>query len=77
MSFIDGYRRAGAAGPEKHARIKQRVAGIRDRIIATEPPSDEELHRIGWKNRQGIYDTRTQLNYMRMTRENRITFGGG
>lgn len=57
-------------------RIKQRVAGIRDRIIATEPLTDEQLDRIGWKNRQGIYDTRTQLNYMRMTRDNRITFGG-
>lgn len=57
-------------------RIKKRVAGIRDRIIATEPLSDEQLDRIGWKNRQGIYDTRTQLNYMRMTKDNRITFGG-
>lgn len=57
-------------------RIKRRVAGIRDRIIATEPLSEEQLGRIGWKNRQGVYDTRTQLNYMRMTRDNRITFGG-
>lgn len=64
---------AFAAGDK---RIKKRVAGIRDRIIATEPLTDEQLDRIGWKNRQGIYDTRTQLNYMRMTKDNRITFGG-
>ncbi|MEP3331064.1 FAD-dependent oxidoreductase [Sedimentitalea sp.] len=64
---------AFAAG---HKRIKKRVAGIRDRIIATEPLTDEQLDRIGWTNRQGIYDTRTQLNYMRMTKDNRITFGG-
>ena len=64
---------AFAAGDK---RIKKRVAGIRDRIIATEPLNDEQLDRIGWTNRQGIYDTRTQLNYMRMTKDNRITFGG-
>lgn len=57
-------------------RIKQRVAGIRDRVVATEPLSGEQLDRIGWRNRQGVYDTRTQLNYMRMTRDDRIIFGG-
>ena len=57
-------------------RIKRRVAGIRDRIICTEPLTEEQLDRVGWKNRQGVYDTRTQLNYMRMTRDNRIIFGG-
>lgn len=61
---------------EGDKRIKRRVAGIRDRIIATEPLSQEQLDRIGWTNRQGVYDTRTQLNYMRMTKDNRITFGG-
>ena len=31
---------------------------------------------VGWQHRQGIYDTRTQLNYMRLTPDNRILFGG-
>lgn len=57
-------------------RIKRRVVGVRDRIIATEPLSNEQLDRIGWQNRQGIYDTRTQLNYLRLTQDNRIIFGG-
>ena len=57
-------------------RIKHRVAAIRDRIIATEPLTDEQLARVGWANRQGVYDTRTQLNYTRLTKENRIVFGG-
>lgn len=57
-------------------RIRRRVAGIRDRIVCTEPLSAEQLDRIGWRNRQGVYDTRTQLNYLRMTRDNRIVFGG-
>jgi glycine/D-amino acid oxidase-like deaminating enzyme len=57
-------------------RIKRRVAAIRDRIIATEPLTSEQLSRIGWANRQGLYDTRTQLNYIRLTKDNRIVFGG-
>ncbi len=64
---------AWAAG---HKSIKRRVAAVRDRIVVTEPLSDEQMASVGWKNRQGIYDTRTQLNYMRLTRDNRILFGG-
>jgi len=43
-----------------HKNIKRRVAMIHDRILMTEPLSQEQLARIGWKNRQGVYDTRTQ-----------------
>ena len=64
---------AFAAG---HKKIRSRVAMVRDRIVMTEPLSDEQLNRVGWANRQGIYDTRTQLNYMRLTKDNRILFGG-
>lgn len=59
-----------------HRHIRRRVTAIRDRIITTEPLSDEQLSRIGWSNRQGVYDTRTQLNYTRLTNDNRIVFGG-
>lgn len=64
---------AFAAG---HRKIKRRVVAIRDRIVVTEPLSDAQLARVGWKSRCGIYDTRTQLNYMRLTADNRILFGG-
>ncbi len=64
---------AWAAG---HNKIKTRVAAIRDRILMTEPLSTVQMDTIGWNNRQGIYDTRTQLNYMRLTADNRILFGG-
>lgn len=64
---------AFAAG---HPHITRRIAAIRDRIIATEPLTEEQLSRVGWANRQGVYDTRTQLNYTRMTKDNRIVFGG-
>jgi glycine/D-amino acid oxidase-like deaminating enzyme len=64
---------AWAAG---HRQISRRVAAIRDRIVVTEPLSDEQMEKVGWQHRQGIYDTRTQLNYMRLTADNRILFGG-
>ena len=64
---------AFAAG---HSRIKKRVVLVRDRLLATEPLSAEQIERVGWQNRQGIYDTRTQMNYMRLTKDNRIIFGG-
>ena len=59
-----------------HRNIKKRIVSLRDRVLATEPLTEEQLSRLGWKNRQGIYDTRTQLNYTRLTRDNRIIFGG-
>jgi glycine/D-amino acid oxidase-like deaminating enzyme len=59
-----------------HRHISRRVAAIRDRIIVTEPLTDAQMERVGWQHRQGIYDTRTQLNYMRLTADNRILFGG-
>lgn len=64
---------AFAAGDKK---IKSRVSAIRDRIVVTEPLTDEQMELVGWQHRQGIYDTRTQLNYMRLTADNRILFGG-
>jgi len=56
--------------------ISRRVMQVRDHVLATEPLSAEQMARIGWRNRQGVYDTRTQLNYYRLTRDNRIIFGG-
>ncbi len=64
---------AWAAG---HRHISRRVAAIRDRIVVTAPLDDAQMEKVGWQHRQGIYDTRTQLNYMRLTADNRILFGG-
>ncbi|MBS1302569.1 FAD-dependent oxidoreductase [Loktanella sp. SALINAS62] len=59
-----------------HRHIKRYVVAMRDRVLATEPLTAEQMDRIGWTNRQGVYDTRKQLNYMRLTRDNRIVYGG-
>lgn len=57
-------------------RIARRVMCVRDRILVTEPLTAEQRARIGWARGQGVYDTRTQLNYMRLTPDGRILFGG-
>ncbi len=59
-----------------HSHIKRRIVPVRDRVLATEPLTDAQMAAIGWANRQGIYDMRTQMNYMRLTKDNRIIFGG-
>jgi glycine/D-amino acid oxidase-like deaminating enzyme len=64
---------AFAAG---HKHIKRRIVAIRDRVLATAPLSPAQMAAIGWSHRQGIYDMRTQMNYMRLTQDNRIIFGG-
>jgi glycine/D-amino acid oxidase-like deaminating enzyme len=57
-------------------KVGGRVAAIRDRIVMTEPLTPRQFELLGWKNRQGVSDTRTQLNYMRLTKDNRVLFGG-
>lgn len=61
---------------EGDRRIRRRVVAVRDRVLATEPLGEAQMQAIGWRHRQGVYDTRTQMNYMRLTKDNRIVFGG-
>lgn len=56
--------------------VRRRMLAAHDQVIATAPLTNEQLSRVGWRGRQGLYDTRTQLNYTRLTRDNRLVFGG-
>ena len=49
---------------------------VYDYVLATEPLSDAQLDRIGWRNRQGIGDCANQFHYYRLTVDNRIVWGG-
>ena len=49
---------------------------VYDYVLATEPLSDAQLDRIGWRNRQGIGDCANQFHYYRLTMDNRIVWGG-
>ena len=46
-------------------------------MIVTAPLSDAQLSEIGWRNRQGVEDARNLVHYFRLTKEDRITIGGG
>ncbi|MET0725730.1 MAG: FAD-dependent oxidoreductase, partial [Leifsonia sp.] len=49
---------------------------VYDYALMTEPLSAEQLAAIGWQNRQGLGDASNQFHYYRMSRDNRILFGG-
>lgn len=49
---------------------------VYDYVLATEPLSDDQLDRIGWRNRQGIGDSANQFHYYRLSADNRIVWGG-
>ena len=49
---------------------------VYDYALMTEPLSRDQLESIGWAGRQGISDRANQFHYTRMSRDNRILFGG-
>jgi len=53
------------------------VVPITGHVIRTEPLTDRQLRRIGWRDRDSVVDCRTFFNYYRLTPDNRIIMGGG
>jgi glycine/D-amino acid oxidase-like deaminating enzyme len=49
---------------------------VYDYVLMTERLSPEQLRSIGWQHRQGIADMANQFHYYRLSRDNRILFGG-
>ena len=60
-------------------RIRRSVIPVWDYQIATEPLTDAQLDRIAWgkKSRHAIADVANMFHYFRLTKDNRITWGGG
>ena len=60
-------------------RIRRSVIPVWDYQIATEPLTDEQLDRIGWgkTSRHALADYVNMFHYFRLTKDNRITWGGG
>ena len=62
------------------ARIRNSVIPVWDYQIATEPLTDEQLDKINWgkpASRHALGDHYNMFHYFRLTRDNRITWGGG
>jgi glycine/D-amino acid oxidase-like deaminating enzyme len=66
------------AFPSKIGRLRRSIIPVWDYQIATEPLTDEQCEAIGWhKSRHALSDFSNMFHYFRMTRDNRITYGGG
>ena len=59
-------------------KIRRSVIPVWDYQIATEPLTEEQLESIAWgRSRQALSDEVNMFHYFRLTKDNRITFGGG
>jgi len=59
-------------------KVRRSIIPVWDYQIATEPLTEEQMDRIGWgKSRHALSDYRNMFHYFRITRDNRITYGGG
>ena len=57
-------------------RNRLHTVPVYDYVLATEPLSDAQLDRVGWRKRQGIGDCANQFHYYRLSMDNRIVWGG-
>lgn len=64
------------AWAEPVSRIRRWVIPVHDHVLMTEPLSTAQMDSIGWGNRQGVADAGHQFHYFRLTRDNRILWGG-
>ncbi|WP_348788215.1 FAD-dependent oxidoreductase [Leifsonia sp. NPDC080035] len=62
--------------PSLLKRNRLATVPVYDYVLMTEPLSAERLASIGWSGRQGLGDSANQFHYYRLTRDNRILFGG-
>ena len=64
------------AFPPLVRQIRRYIVPVYDYVLVTEPLGPERLGCIGWRNRQGIFELGNQFHYFRLTRDNRILWGG-
>jgi glycine/D-amino acid oxidase-like deaminating enzyme len=57
-------------------RIRAYVIPVYDYALMTEPLTPEQLDSIGWRHRQGVGESANQFHYYRLTRDNRMLWGG-
>lgn len=49
---------------------------VYDYVLMSEPLSAEQKAAVGWRNRQGVGDAANLFHYYRLTRDDRILWGG-
>ncbi|UDY22602.1 NAD(P)/FAD-dependent oxidoreductase [Nocardioides sp. Kera G14] len=77
-----GWVRAGQvalatnAFPSLLRRLRLMTVPVYDYVLITEPLSGAQLASIGWGGREGVGDSANLFHYYRLTRDNRILWGG-
>ncbi len=64
------------AFPPLLRRLRLMTVPVYDYVLMTEPLTAEQMDSIGWEHRQGVGDAANQFHYYRLTRDNRILWGG-
>jgi glycine/D-amino acid oxidase-like deaminating enzyme len=67
---------ATSAYPPLLRAIRRYIVPVYDYALMTEPLSAEQREAVVWKRRQGIGDMANQFHYYRLTRDDRILWGG-
>lgn len=62
--------------PSLLRRTRLMTVPVYDYVLMTEPLTAAQLASIGWARRQGVGDMANQFHYLRLSRDNRILFGG-
>ncbi|HEX6515912.1 MAG TPA: FAD-dependent oxidoreductase [Nocardioidaceae bacterium] len=64
------------AFPPLLRRLSLMTVPVYDYVLVTEPLTGEQLGSVGWAHRQGVGDTANLFHYYRLTRDDRILWGG-
>jgi glycine/D-amino acid oxidase-like deaminating enzyme len=64
------------AFPPLLRRLRLRTVPVYDFVLMTEPLSPEQKRAVGWAHRQGVGDASNLFHYYRLTRDDRILWGG-
>lgn len=62
--------------PSLLKRFAFHTVPVYDYVLMTEPLNEEQLASIGWQGREGLADMANQFHYSRLTKDNRILWGG-
>ena len=65
-----------SAFPPLLRSIRRYIVPVYDYVLVTEPLTRAQMAGLGWRERQGVSDMGNQFHYYRLTRDNRILWGG-
>jgi gamma-glutamylputrescine oxidase len=57
--------------------LRNSILPVREYVAMTQPLTEEQLAEIGWQKRVPFNDSRTEVYYFGLTKDNRVHIGGG